>query len=61
MSSTATDSPGTTTPGTCNDTFGTRTPATGGTGLGTGTAPVNYAQPLSGLTAATTYPCAANA
>jgi MYXO-CTERM domain-containing protein len=45
----------TTSPGTCNDTFGTRAPATGGTALGAGQAAVAYAQPLTGLTPATTY------
>ena len=45
----------TTNPGTCNDTFGTRTPTTGGTALGTGTAPVAFNRPLTGLTAGTTY------
>jgi MYXO-CTERM domain-containing protein len=45
----------TTNPGTCNDTFGTRAPATGGTSLGNGSAPVPYAQALTGLAVATTY------
>ncbi|MBK8252377.1 MAG: hypothetical protein IPK82_06875 [Polyangiaceae bacterium] len=42
-------------PGTCNDTFGTRAPAAGGVSLGSGATSVAYAQPISGLTAGTTY------
>jgi hypothetical protein len=45
----------TTNPAACDDTFGTRTPATGGSALGDGTAPVSFSQPITGLTAATTY------
>ncbi|MEZ4295071.1 MAG: MYXO-CTERM sorting domain-containing protein [Polyangiaceae bacterium] len=44
-----------TNPGTCNDVFGTRAPASGGAALGAGSAPVDYAQPITGLTPNTTY------
>ena len=42
-------------PGTCNDTFGTRAPASGGTNLGSGNGSIAYLEPLTGLTAGTTY------
>jgi len=42
-------------PGTCNDSFGTRAPAAAGTSLGSGTTSSAYSQPITGLTAATTY------
>ncbi|MFO0577495.1 MAG: hypothetical protein U1A78_26120 [Polyangia bacterium] len=45
----------TTSPGTCNDTFGTRAPSTSGTSLGSGTSSVPFAQPIAGLSPATTY------
>jgi hypothetical protein len=45
----------TTNPGTCNDTFGTRAPTTGGSALGAGSAPVAYAEPITGLTPSTQY------
>jgi hypothetical protein len=45
----------TSSPGTCNDTFGTRAPATGGSALGSGNSTVTFTQPITGLTAATTY------
>ena len=41
-------------PGTCDDSFGTKAPGSG-TALGSGTTAVSYSQPLSGLTANTTY------
>jgi MYXO-CTERM domain-containing protein len=44
-----------TNPGSCNDAFGTRAPASGGAALGAGSTPVAYAQPVSGLSPATTY------
>ena len=44
-------------PGTCNDSFGTRAPSSSGsdTYLGAGSAPVDYARSISGLTPGTTY------
>ncbi|HMV67202.1 MAG TPA: hypothetical protein PKA64_10155, partial [Myxococcota bacterium] len=42
-------------PGACNDTFGLRAPSTGGASLGSGTTSIDYTQPLSGLSADTTY------
>ncbi|MFO0572609.1 MAG: hypothetical protein U1A78_01280 [Polyangia bacterium] len=45
----------TTSPGTCNDTFGTRAPTMGGSALGAGTGGASFSQPITGLTAATTY------
>ena len=45
----------TTNPGSCNDAFGTRAPSSGGTALGGGSAPVDYSQAVTGLTAGATY------
>ncbi|MBX3131583.1 MAG: hypothetical protein KF718_33005 [Polyangiaceae bacterium] len=45
----------TTSPGTCNDTFGTRAPSSGGAALGAGSAPVDYSQTVTGLSAGATY------
>jgi len=45
----------TTHPGTCNDTFGSRAPTSGGTNLSNGTTSIAYAQPVSGLSAGSTY------
>ncbi|HZV69210.1 MAG TPA: DUF1566 domain-containing protein [Saprospiraceae bacterium] len=45
----------TTNPGSPNDSFGTRTPASGGTSLGSGSSPVPYSEPITGLLQATTY------
>src|SRR5439155_2090563 len=45
----------TTNPGSCSDAFGMRAPSSGGTSLGSGTSAVPYSQPLTGLTAGTTY------
>jgi phosphodiesterase/alkaline phosphatase D-like protein len=45
----------TTNPGACDDTFGTRVPSSGGSVLGTGTSAISYSQPVTGLTANTTY------
>ena len=42
-------------PGGCNDTFGSRTPSSGGAALGSGITSVPFAQPIAGLTPATTY------
>lgn len=44
-------------PGSCNDTFGTRAPTSSGsdTNLGSGTSPIDYSRPISGLVAGTTY------
>ncbi|TQF17107.1 DUF4038 domain-containing protein [Myxococcus llanfairpwllgwyngyllgogerychwyrndrobwllllantysiliogogogochensis] len=42
-------------PGSCNDTFGSRAPTSGGVSLGGGSTPVSFNQPLTGLTAGTTY------
>jgi len=44
-----------TNPGTCSDGFGTRAPTTGGTALGSGSAPVAFSRPITGLIAGTTY------
>ncbi|MFZ5441130.1 MAG: beta strand repeat-containing protein [Myxococcota bacterium] len=45
----------TTNPMMCDDLFGTRVPSSGSTSLGSGTAPVAFNQPLSGLLPGTTY------
>jgi hypothetical protein len=45
----------TTQPTSCSDAFGTRVPATGGTDVPIGTTPVSVTQPVTGLTASTTY------
>ena len=45
----------TTQPASCNDVFGTRAPAAGGTSLGAGASPVDYSQPIAGLTPGATY------
>jgi MYXO-CTERM domain-containing protein len=45
----------TSSPGTCNDSFGTRAPAMGGSAMGSGTSNTNFSQPITGLTANTTY------
>ena len=45
----------TTNPTTCNNTFGTAVPATGGMDVGAGISAVSYSEPLTGLTAGTTY------
>ena len=46
----------TTSPGVaCDDSFGTRAPATGSTSLGSGTTPLPFSQPITGLTRNTTY------
>ncbi|HRI05229.1 MAG TPA: right-handed parallel beta-helix repeat-containing protein, partial [Pyrinomonadaceae bacterium] len=45
----------TTSPGTCNDTFGIRAPASGGTSLGSGSSPVAFSEPITGLNSLTTY------
>ncbi|MCC6525909.1 MAG: hypothetical protein IT373_24895 [Polyangiaceae bacterium] len=42
-------------PGACDDSFGSRIPASSGTALGSGSAPVSYSQPLSGLSPGSTY------
>ncbi|HNN92554.1 MAG TPA: hypothetical protein PKI03_09810, partial [Pseudomonadota bacterium] len=42
-------------PGTCNDSFGTRAPAMGGSAVGSGTSNTSFTQPITGLTANTTY------
>jgi hypothetical protein len=42
-------------PGACNDSFGTRAPSSYGANLGSGTASVNYAQPIGGLLPGATY------
>ncbi len=46
---------GTVNPGTCSHTFGTRAPASSGTNLGSGSSPVSYSRPITGLTAGKTY------
>jgi MYXO-CTERM domain-containing protein len=45
----------TTNPGTCSDGFGTRAPATGGAALGSGTSPVDFSLPVTGLVPGTVY------
>ena len=42
-------------PGACNDSFGTRAPSSYGANLGSGSASVNFAQPISGLLPGATY------
>ena len=42
-------------PGTCNDMFGTRAPVMGGTAVGSGSMPVSYSQPITGLNPGSTY------
>ncbi|EYF04549.1 beta strand repeat-containing protein [Chondromyces apiculatus] len=42
-------------PGSCNNSFGTRAPTSGGPALGAGSSPVDYAQPITGLSPGTTY------
>ena len=42
-------------PGTCNDSFGTRAPSSYGANLGSGSASVNFAQPIGGLLPGATY------
>ncbi len=45
----------TTEPASCNDTFGSRAPSTGGSTLGASTAPVPFAQSVTGLALDTVY------
>lgn len=45
----------TTNPGACNDTFGIRAPTSGGAALGSGSSAQVYSQPITGLSAGTTY------
>ena len=45
----------TTSPGSCNDSFGTRAPAMGASAVGSGTSNASFSQPITGLTANTTY------
>ncbi|MBE7451667.1 MAG: hypothetical protein HS111_23080 [Kofleriaceae bacterium] len=42
-------------PGTCNDSFGSRAPTSGGSNLGAGSTAQPFGQPLSALSAGTTY------